>query len=57
MKDLSEKERIGQLQTPGHIETFTPDEAEKVGAFEEDALSLKEAEDSMMDLYEDTRSI
>ncbi len=57
MKDLSLQERIDQLPTPGHVETFTPDEAEEVGAFEEDALSLDEAEDSMMDLYEDTRSI
>lgn len=57
MKDLDLKKRIDQLKTPGHVETFTPDEAEKAGAFEEDALTLDEAEDSVMDLYEDTRSI
>lgn len=58
MEDLTLKERLDQLyRVPGHVDTFTPEEAEELGAFTEDALSLKDAEEAMIDLYEDNRSI
>jgi hypothetical protein len=45
-------EKLTDLLTPGCIVEFDPDEAERLGAFEEDALSEAEALESSLDLQE-----
>jgi len=42
--------RFNQLETPGHNETFAPDEAELLGAFEELALTENDATQGADDL-------
>jgi hypothetical protein len=54
MKDTELIDRLNQLETPGHIETFTPDEAELLGAFEELALSEDDAIQGAIDLLNDS---
>lgn len=46
-------DRLNQLDIPGHVETFTPDEAELLGAFEEFALSEEDAIEGADDLLND----
>lgn len=46
-------DRLNQLDMPGHVETFTPDEAELLGAFEEFALSEEDAIEGADDLLND----
>ena len=43
-------EKLGNLSVPGFQVTFYPDEAEKLGAFKEDALSETDAMESTADL-------
>jgi hypothetical protein len=43
-------EKLTDALIPGYQAEFDPDEAEKVGAFQEDALSEQEALDSDVDL-------
>jgi hypothetical protein len=45
-------EKLTDLLIPGCIVEFDPDEAERLGAFEEDALSEAEALESSIDLQE-----
>ena len=54
MKNTDLVDRLNQLETPGHIETFTPDEAELLGAFEELALSEDDAIQGAIDLLNDS---
>jgi len=42
-------EKLSDMETPGFEAEFTPPEAERLGAFEEDALSEQDAMDSTMD--------
>ncbi|EAM5005955.1 TPA: conjugal transfer protein TraD [Escherichia coli] len=37
------------LTTPGFVAEFSPEEAELAGAFEDDALSMRDAYDSAFD--------
>ncbi len=43
-------EKLADALTPGYQAEFDPDEAERAGAFVEDALDEKEAMESSMDL-------
>lgn len=54
MKNTGLVDRLNQLETPGHIETFAPDEAEFLGAFEELALSEDDAIQGAIDLLNDS---
>jgi hypothetical protein len=45
-------EKMSDAQTPGFRTEFTPDEAERAGAFAEDALSEQDAAESSSDLIE-----
>jgi len=42
-------EKLSDMETPGFEAEFTPLEAEQIGAFKEDALSIQDAIDSTMD--------
>lgn len=42
-------ERLLNLEIPGYVATFDPDEAEELGAFVEDALSDEDAYESAFD--------
>ncbi len=42
-------EKLSDMETPGFEAVFNAAEAERLGAFEEDALSLEDALDSTMD--------
>ncbi|EDB8709741.1 conjugal transfer protein TraD [Salmonella enterica subsp. enterica serovar Schwarzengrund] len=44
------REKLTDAQTPGYQAEFDPEEAERVGAFVEDALSEEDAADSNADL-------
>jgi hypothetical protein len=46
------REKLTDAQTPGYQAEFDPDEAERVGAFVEDALSEEDAVDSNADLMD-----
>jgi hypothetical protein len=46
------REKLADAQTPGFVAEFDPDEAERVGAFVEDALSEHDAAESGEDLVE-----
>lgn len=46
------REKLADALTPGYQAEFDPDEAERAGAFEEDALSEADAMDSTDDLAE-----
>ncbi|WP_041647976.1 hypothetical protein [Aromatoleum aromaticum] len=48
------REKLIDAQTPGYQAEFDPDEAERVGAFAEDALSEQDALDSDVDLVDAT---
>ncbi len=47
-------EKLADALTPGYQVEFDPDEAEKAGAFEEDALSELDAAESDIDLVDAT---
>lgn len=49
LRDIVE-EKLLDLQTPGFIAEFTPEEAALAGAFYEDALSETDAHDSAPDM-------
>ncbi len=42
-------EKLSDMETPGFAAEFNAAEAERIGAFEEDALSEQDAVDSTMD--------
>ncbi len=44
-------EKLADAQTPGFQAEFDPEEAEQIGAFQEDALTEQDALDSDMDLF------
>lgn len=46
------REKLTDAQTPGYQAEFDPEEAERAGAFVEDALSEEDAADSNADLVE-----
>ena len=46
------KDKLADAMNPGFEVEFDPDEAERVGAFNEDALSEADAWDSCIDLDE-----
>lgn len=46
------REKLTDAMTPGYQAEFDPEEAERVGAFVEDALSEQDAADSSADLAE-----
>lgn len=48
------REKLTDALTPGYQAEFDPDEAERVGAFAEDALSEQDALDSDVDLVDAT---
>jgi hypothetical protein len=54
--DLAEvlREKLTDALTPGYQTEFDPDEAERAGAFVEDALSEQDAAASTADLVEAT---
>lgn len=43
-------EKLADAQTPGYQVEFDPDEAQRAGAFVEDALSESDAAESVIDL-------
>lgn len=43
------QEKYCDLMTPGYVVEFSPDEAELVGAFEDDALNVRDAYESAFD--------
>nr|WP_275099901.1 conjugal transfer protein TraD [Sedimenticola hydrogenitrophicus] len=45
-------EKLADAQTPGYEAEFDPEEAERAGAFVEDALSEQDAQESTEDLPE-----
>ncbi|MDX6018609.1 conjugal transfer protein TraD [Shewanella indica] len=45
-------EKLADAQTPGYEAEFDPEEAERAGAFVEDALSEQDAQESTEDLAE-----
>jgi hypothetical protein len=49
------EEKLIQAEVPGLEVTMDPDEAESIGAFEEDALSERTALESAEDLLEASR--
>ena len=50
--DQVTSEKIHDAQTPGFEAEFAPDEAEKAGAFPEEALSEQDAAESGSDLLD-----
>ena len=48
------REKLTDALTPGYQAEFDPDEAEKAGAFAEDALSEQDAAESDIDLVDAT---
>lgn len=46
------REKLADAQTPGYQAEFDPEEAERAGAFVEDALSEVDAADSNADLLD-----
>ena len=49
-------EKLADALTPGYLAEFDPDEAERAGAFAEDALSERDAMESAIDLMNATAS-
>lgn len=47
------REKMTDILTPGHIAEFDPEEAERVGAFVEDAISEDDASQSTDDLLQE----
>lgn len=54
--DEALRQKLVDAMTPGFVVEFDPGEAERAGAFVEDALNEEEAADSMMDLIEATQA-
>lgn len=52
--DAALRAKLDDAMTPGYHVEFDPDEAERVGAFVEDALSEEEAAESGADLVDAT---
>lgn len=52
-RDISVAAKLSDAATPGAIVSFDPDEAERAGAFVEDALSADEASEAEEGLYGD----
>ena len=52
-EDDALKEKLTDAMTPGYQAEFDPSEAERSGAFVEDALSEKDAAESDIDLVDD----
>ncbi len=48
------REKLADLMNPGYQAEFDPDEAERAGAFVEDALSEEDAAESDADLVDAT---
>ena len=48
--DAAVRDKLNDAQIPGYQAEFDPDEAERAGAFIEDALSEEDAIDSDLDL-------
>ena len=46
------REKLEDMETPGYVVEFDPDEADLVGAFLEDAMSEEDARESAIDLLE-----
>lgn len=46
------REKLVDALTPGHVAEFDPDEADRAGAFVEDALSEADASASTIDLLD-----
>lgn len=46
-------EKMADILTPGHIAEFDPEEAERAGAFVEDAISEDDASQSTDDLLQE----
>lgn len=46
------RQKLAQAQIPGCVIEFEPDEAEQVGAFQDDALTLEDVWASAPDLLE-----
>ena len=62
LKELSKatetiRQKLIDALTPGFQAEFDPDEAERLGAFEEDALSEQDAIDSDTDLLDAPTSV
>ena len=51
------REKLLDAMTPGYQAEFDPDEAEKAGAFIEDALSEQDAAESDIDLVDTTAAV
>ena len=51
------REKLLDAMTPGYQAEFDPDEAEKAGAFIEDALSEQDAAESDIDLVDTTAPV
>lgn len=49
-------EKLADALIPGYLAEFDPDEAERAGAFAEDALSERDAMESAIDLVDATAS-
>ena len=49
-------EKLADALIPGYLAEFDPDEAERAGAFAEDALSERDAMESAIDLMNATAS-
>jgi len=50
MDDKTLTQKLGDAMVPGHAVTFDPEEAERAGAFVEDALDEDDARASAVDL-------
>lgn len=48
----TDPEKLIDLNVPGREVEFTPEEAEELGAFPEDALSEEDAKESSIDLLD-----
>jgi hypothetical protein len=46
------REKLEDMETPGYVVEFDPEEADLVGAFFEDAMSEEDARESAIDLVE-----
>ena len=50
--DNTLSQKLANAQVPGCIVEFDPEEAEQVGAFEEDALAMEDVQASAPDLLD-----
>lgn len=44
---------LENMETAGYTGTFTPEEADSLGAFQEDAISFEDAQEAVFDSRED----